>query len=98
VNSSVSDLYLYRIETFFEKKKAPVLIKKISNGYSIYMEEDNTPVARLKLSGTKDQVEVLWWGHMRKWDSIGDFGGIIMSLDKALKYVLEDPMGCLWPY
>jgi len=26
-------------------------------------------------------------GAKEKWDSIGDFSGIVLSLDKALKYV-----------
>lgn len=79
-------------------KKTPILIKKISNGYSLYLADDNKPVARLKLVGMKGQVEVLWWSHRGKWESIGDFDGIVVSLDKALVYVIEDPMGCLWPY
>jgi len=87
-----------KIESFFEKHKAFVVIKKIGNGYSIYTADDNTPVARLKLTGIKGQAEVLWCGHRNKWDSIGDCGGIVLSLDKALKYVIDDPMGCLWPY
>lgn len=46
VTNTETDLYLHKIQTFFEKKKAPV--------------------ARLKLVGTKCQVEVLWWGHRKK--------------------------------
>lgn len=42
--------------------------------------------ARIKSTGMKSQVEVPW-GHRKKWNSIGDFGGIVLSLDKALKYV-----------
>ncbi|MFH2123430.1 MAG: hypothetical protein ABIJ50_08120 [Pseudomonadota bacterium] len=98
MSATEPDPYLSKIEAFFEKKKAPVFIKKISNGYSIYMAEDDTPVARLKLTGMKSQVEILWWGHRKKWGSIGDFGGIVLSLDNALKYVMDDPMDCFWPY
>ena len=52
--------------------------------------------ARLRPTGKGDDVEVLWWSHRDKWESIGDFGGIILSLDEALDYVAEDPMGCFW--
>jgi hypothetical protein len=50
----------------------------------------------LRPTGKDDDVEVLWWSHRDKWESIGDFGGIILSLDEALEYVAKDPLGCFW--
>jgi hypothetical protein len=96
--ATAPDPNLQRITEFFETNKAPVFIKKISGGYSIYMTEDKTPVARLRLSGGNNSVEVLWWRHQEKWASIGDFGGIICSLDEALEYVMDDPLESFWPY
>ena len=93
------DPYLPTIMTFFEAHKAPVFIKKISGGYSIHMTEDKTPIARLRLSSDSKLFEVLWWGHRDKWESIGDFDGLLFaSLDEALMYVWDDPMECFWPY
>ena len=57
---------------------------------------DGQPVARLRSLG-RDGWEVLWWSHRDKWESIGDFGGIIYhDVDEALAYVLDDPMGIFW--
>ncbi len=54
---------------------------------------DGQPVARLRNLG-KDGWEVLWWSHRDKWESIGDFGGVVCDdVDEALAYVLDDPMG-----
>jgi hypothetical protein len=38
----------------------------------------------------------MWWSHRDKWDQIGDFGPMVMSLDKALDYVAKDPIGVFW--
>ena len=44
-----------------------------------------------------DGWEVLWWSHRDKWESIGDFGGVVCDdVDEALTYVLGDPMGIFW--
>jgi len=54
--------------------------------------------ARIKSTGLKSQVEVLRGEHRKKWGSTGDCGGIGLSLDEALEYVMDDPMEFLWPY
>jgi Fe-S-cluster containining protein len=89
-----ADPYKTRIEVFF--RRGGVTVKKDRAGYSIFYGPRKTPTARLRFTGEKDTVEVLWWSHIDKWESIGDFGGIILSLDDALKYIDEDPLGCLW--
>ena len=55
------------------------------------------PKNSAKWSGVS-QVEVLWWRAQKKMGPIGDFGGIVLSLDKALEYVMDDPTEFLWPY
>ena len=89
-----ADPYKTRIEAFF--RRGGVTVKKDRTGYSIFSGPRKTPTARLRFTGEKDTVEVLWWSHRNKWESIGDFGGIFLSLDDALKYIDEDPLGCLW--
>jgi hypothetical protein len=90
------DPFLTRIEAFVEQKGGGVVIRKAAGGYSLFREATGKPVARFPPTGKGDSVEVMWWSHRDRWDEIGDFGPMVMSLDQALKYVAEDPMGCFW--
>ena len=67
-----------------------------SGGLSVRTLPDRTPVARLVPVGNGDLVEVLWWSYRDRWESIGDFGGIVMPLKEALQYILDDYLGCFW--
>ena len=91
-----SDPLLERIEAFNKANGGGVIIRRGRGGYSLFWETYETPIARLRLTGNDDEVEVLWWSHRDKWESIGEFGGVILPLDEALEYVAEDPSGCLW--
>lgn len=95
-SSSKPDPMLERIMAFSEAKGGGVLIRKRSKGYSLFREDNGRRVARLRPTGKGDLVEVAWWGHRDKWDQIGDFGPMVMSLDKALDYVAEDRMDIFW--
>lgn len=88
------DPYKARIEAFFQR--GGVTVKKEKAGYSIFAGPRKTPTARLRPTGKKDTVEVLWWSHRDKWESIGDFDGIFLPLDDALKYIDKDPLSCFW--
>lgn len=90
------DEMLARIEAYNEAKGGGVVIQKASKGYSLFREDNGRPIARLRPTGKGDQVEVMWWSHRDKWDQIGDFGPMVMSLDEALEYVAKDPIGCFW--
>jgi hypothetical protein len=90
------DPILARIEAFNQEKGGGVIVQKAARGYSLFREDTGAPVARLRPTGKGDSVEVMWWSHRDRWDQIGDFGPMVMSLDKALKYIAEDPMGCFW--
>ena len=91
-----SDPIRHRIEEYFENKDPSIIFKRANRGYSLFLESNGEPVARLRLKGAEgDEVEVLWWSHREKWGSIGDFGGVIEPLDKALDYVASDPNGLL---
>jgi hypothetical protein len=90
------DPFLTRIEAFNESNGGGVTIHKAAKGYSLFREDNGKPIARVRPTGRSDQVEVLWWCHRDNWDQIGDFGPMVMSLDKALEFVAKDPMGCFW--
>ncbi len=90
------DPHLTRIEAFVEQKGIGVIVRKATGGYSLFLESSGKPVARFRLTGRGDAVEVKWWSHRDRWDDIGDFGPLVMPLDRALSYLAEDPMGCFW--
>ena len=92
-----TDQFLEKIEAFDQSHGGGVFVERRSKGYSLFLEEDGRPLARLRPTGNSDEVEVLWWSYRDKWESIGDLGGIILPLEEALDYVAKDPMGCFWP-
>jgi hypothetical protein len=88
------DPLLERIEAYNEVQGGGVIIRRASKGYSLFIESDGSPIARLRPTGNGDEVEILWWSHGDKWEQIGEFGGVILPLDEALDFVAEDPYGC----
>jgi hypothetical protein len=91
------DLTLKRIEAFNDAQGGGVVVRKDPHGYSLFREDTGMPVARLRPSKSGNLIEVLWWKRSgERWDSIGDFGGMWFTLDDALEYIAEDPMGCFW--
>jgi hypothetical protein len=90
------DDILARIEAFNTEQGGGVLVQKAGRGYSLVREDTGKPVARLRPTGTGDQVEVMWWSHRDKWDQIGDFGPMVLSLEEALDYIAKDPLDCFW--
>lgn len=93
---AATDPMLAQIEAHNKAKGGGVVIRKQAKGCSLFREDNGKPVARLRPTGKRNQVEVMWWSHRDKWDRIGDFGPMTMSLDKALDYVSKDPMGIFW--
>lgn len=91
-----SDPMLERIMAFSEAQGGGVTIRRDKWGYSLFVESDGTPIARLRPTDDGSKVEVLWRSHRDKWESIGDFGGVCLPLDEALDFVAKDPYGCLW--
>jgi hypothetical protein len=84
------------LEKFNEDKGGGVVIRKAAEGYSLYRNDNGKPIARLRPTGKSDMVEVMWWSHRDKWEQIGDFGPMVMPLNRALDYIAKDPMGCFW--
>jgi len=90
------DPFLEQISAYNQAHGGGVVIQRSRGGYSLFDEDNGSPVARLRLTGKGDEVEVLWWSHRDKWESIGEFGGEIMPLSDALDFIAEDPYGCFW--
>ena len=82
------------IEGYFEKHGIPVQTSFIKGGLSIYTINRKTPIARFVPCGNRGGVEVMWYSHRDRWDHIGDFGGVTMSVQEALEYVVTDAPGC----
>lgn len=82
------------IEGYFADHGIPVQTSFIRGGLSIYTKTGKTPIARFVPCGSRGGVEVMWYSHRDKWDHIGDFGGVTMSLEEALEYVVTDAPGC----
>jgi hypothetical protein len=91
-----TDEILDRIEAFNQAKGGGVIIQRAAKGYSLFREDNGRPIARLRPTGKGDQVEVMWWSHRDKWEQIGDFGPLLMSLDEALMYIAKNTLGCFW--
>ena len=91
-----TDEILDRIEAFNQAKGGGVIIQRAAQGYSLFREDNGRPIARLRPTGQGDQVEVMWWSHRDKWEQIGDFGPLLMSLDEALMYIAKNTLGCFW--
>jgi hypothetical protein len=82
------------IEEYFEDHGISVQSSFIRGGLSIYTNNRKTPIARFVPCGNRGSVEVMWYSHRDKWDHIGDFDGVTMSLEEALEYVVTDAPGC----
>jgi hypothetical protein len=91
-----ADDVLARIEAFNTAQGGGVLIQKAARGYSLFREDTGKPVVRLRPTGKGDEVEMIWWSHRDRWDQIGDFGPMAMSLEEALDYIAKDPLDCFW--
>jgi hypothetical protein len=91
-----TDEVLDRIEAFNQVKGGGAIILRAAKGYSLFRADNGKPIARLRPTGIGDQVEVMWWSHRDKWEQIGDFGPMLMSLDEALMYIAKNTLGCFW--
>ncbi|WP_148596744.1 DUF3024 domain-containing protein [Aquisphaera giovannonii] len=93
----VLDFIQRRIEAFNAARGGGVAVRKDAHGYSLFHLDMVTPVARLRPRDSGERFEVLYWSPFReRWSAVGEFGGIILSLDDALEFIARDPMGCFW--
>ena len=84
------DPMLKRIRAFDEIRGGGVLVTRANNGYSLFSAASGAPIARLRPTGTGDEVEVLWWRRER-WAPFGAFGRLVLPLDQALDCIASEP-------
>ncbi len=93
----VLDFVLNRINLYNESCGGGVSVRKDARGYTLYLEEENTPIARLRPRKGADDYFILYWSPFRqRWQQIGEFGGVVLPLDEALDFIANDPMDCFW--
>ena len=79
----MTDDILQRIERFRFPRGA-VVAERRNRGYTLHHALSGAPVARLRPTGRKDSVEVLYWSAWQeRWAATGPFGRTILSLDEA---------------
>jgi hypothetical protein len=91
------DFVQSRIEAFNEEQGGGVAVRKDAHGYTLLRQDSHTPIARLRPRESGDRFEVLYWSTFReRWQPIGPFGGMVLSLLDALEFIANDPMDCFW--
>ena len=66
-----------------------VEVIRANRGYTLYSRRTGGQIARLRPTGENDDVRVLWW-RGTGWATPGDFGPLIMPLNKALNFVATE--------
>ncbi len=66
-----------------------VEVIRANRGYTLYSRRTGGQVARLRPTGKRDDVQILWW-RRDAWGAPGDFGPVIMPLDEALSFVATE--------
>lgn len=84
------DAILTRIEAFNQAHGGGVLATANRGLITLTYEETGAPIARLRPVGEGDQFNILYWSMRGRWSTIGDFGGVILSLDDALDYIASE--------
>jgi hypothetical protein len=79
-----------RIEVFNRARGGGVRVHVAGRGYTLVSERTGTPLARLRPTGDRDTMQVLWWNGQR-WGASGPFGIATMTLDRALDYIASEP-------
>ena len=62
-----------------------------NRGYTLHHALSGAPVARLRPTGRKDSVEVLYWSAWQeRWATTGPFGRTILPIDEALHFIAQE--------
>jgi len=85
-----------RIEAFDAASGGGVGWYKDKAAYHLYLIRTEAPIARLKPTGTGDDVRLGYWSHRRKWEDIDDMGGCVLSLGQALDYIANASVFWTW--
>jgi hypothetical protein len=93
----VLDFVQSRIEAFNDEHGGGVSVRKDPHGYTLSLIDNGKPLARLRPRESGDRFEVLCWNPYReRWQPVGPFGGMVLSLLDALEFIANDPMNCFW--
>jgi hypothetical protein len=84
------DAMLERIRAFDRTRGGGVVVERVNKGYSLFGAATGAPIARLRPTGTGDEVEVLWW-RCERWIPFGVFGRLVLPLDRALDCIASEP-------
>lgn len=86
----MADSIVERIESF-ACRRGRLLAERRNRGYTLYHAGSGAPVARLRLTGKEDSVEVLYWSLWReRWTNAGPFGRTVLPLDDALQFITSE--------
>lgn len=86
----LSNSYFRRqIEHHFDEMDLDVVVRKHRHAYALYWEDDDEPLAKLRPTGTNDEVEVYCWENDH-WERVKEID-VVQPLDEALKYITDDP-------
>lgn len=90
------DVIARRIEAFDAANGGGVGWYEDKGAYHLYLLETEAPIARLKPTGTGDEVKIAYWSHRRKWEDIDDMGGCVLPLDQALDHIATNSLFWTW--
>lgn len=86
----MADSIVERIESF-ACRRGRLLAERRNRGYTLYHAGSGAPVARLRLTGKEDSVEVLYWSLWKeRWTNAGPFGRTVLPLDDALQFITSE--------
>lgn len=68
-----------------------VQVRFRANGYGLFARRSGEPLARLRLTGDRDNVVLLWPSHRGGWENPGDLGATAMPLNLALQSLSTNP-------
>jgi hypothetical protein len=91
----MNDPIIQRIESF-RCGRGPLSAERRNRGYTLYQGGSGAPVARLRLTGQDDRVEVLYWSLWKeKRANAGPFGRTMLPLDDPLRFIASTDI--FWP-
>jgi hypothetical protein len=86
----MADSIIERIESF-ACRRGRLLAERRNRGYTLYHAVSGACVARLRLTGKDDRVEVLYWSLWKeRWTSAGPLGRTVLPLDDALRFIASE--------
>lgn len=85
-----------RIEAFDDANGGGVGWYNDKGAYHLFLLATEAPIARLKPTGTGNEVRIAYWSHRRKWEDIDDMGGCVLPLEQALSHIANSSLFWTW--